>query len=237
VLVMVMAVVAFGNIARAEGETTAPGTEAAKPAQYNYELRQKIEAQREALKNEFQVKREAFKTELKAKKEAFQATLKTEREVFKTKLEVEKKEFKANIKEKRGEFRGKAKEVLNERFEATIKNIVNLQGKVEAKIAILKAAGKDTTQAEVYLSDSKTKLADAQTKLAEIRALIPKTDDKITVDNWEKIKLGASDVKNLLKESHNFLKEAVKVLKGLGKIEKPEGEDENEASSTGTSNQ
>ena len=245
-IAVILTVFTFGHISRAE-----ESTETAKPALYNNDLRQKVEAQREALKKELEakrevlktelqvkkgdfkaeleatkkvleVKKEAFKAELQAKKKEFQAEIKTEREAFKTKLEVEKKEFKANIAEKRSEFRGKAKEILSGRFEAAVKNIISLQDRIAARIATLKTAGKDVSKAESYLADSKLKLTEAQAKLAEIKALIPTSDDKVTVENWEKIKDGANVVKNLIKEAHQDLVDAVKVLKGLSGVQMPE---------------
>ena len=255
VLIMVLAVFALGRVASAEED----GGSATGIKPMSAELKSQIEAQRDALKQQIETQREAFKdaveakreafkgvtglskedmaakreifkTELAAKKKEFQAIIKADREAFKTKLEAEKAEFKANIKEKRGEFRGNAQKILGERFESAVKNITRLQERVQARIDALKAAGKDTVQAEVYLADSKTKLADAQAKLAELKALVPTTDEKITVENWTQIKDGANIVKGLIKEAHKSLVEAVKVLKGLGKVEKPESENETEGS-------
>lgn len=211
-------------------------------------LRQKITAEREAIKNklmeekaaikekrdafkaevsgtmkDFQARKEAFKKELQAKKQELRSDIESKRAEFKQKLETQKAEFKANMKDKQTEFRGKAKEILSSRFEAAVKTITNSQTRVSSVIEKLKAKGLDTAQAEVYLSDSKQKLSDAKTKLAEIRALVPDTDEKVTVDVWEKIKQGSNDVKNLIKESHQSLVEAIKVLKGLAP-EKPEAE-------------
>jgi chromosome segregation ATPase len=257
-LVMVLAVFTFGQVALAEDGSTADDDATIKSSVTNplpSDLKQKIEEQREALKKALEAKkdalkkdieertdsfkadiaaqREAFKAALEARKKEIQAVIQSDRESFKKKLESEKAEFKTNIKEKRGEFRGKAKEVLSNRFEAAVNNIARLQDKVQARIDVLKSAGQDVSQAEVYLADSKTKLADAKTKLAEIEKLIPSTDEKVTVENWEKIKDGANVVKGLIKEAHASLVEAVKVLKGLGKVEKPE-EDKNDDSSEST---
>lgn len=245
-LIMVLAVFSLASTVSAEEST---GTTEVKPI--TTEIRDRIEAQREALKSQLEAKRDAFKTEieakraafkaeLEAKKKEFQASMKTEREAFKTKLEAQKAEFKASVEQKRGEFRGKAKDILSQRFESAVKNLTNAQTRVGAVIEKVKAAGKDTSGAEVYLADSKTKLADAQAKLAEVKALIPATDEKVTTEVWEQIKQGAHDVKALLKESHASLVNAITSLKGLGKIEKPEDSDESEnetdENESGTSN-
>ena len=240
ILIMVLAVFVFGRVASAE-EVSGSFTEV-KPM--SAELKQQIEAQKEALrdlaeaqkqalmgqagltKEEIATKKETFRVAFEAKKKEIKAAIAAEREAFKTKLEAQKAEFKAKVEQKRGEFRGKAKEVLSERFNAAVKNLTNAQTRVAAIIEKANAAGKDTAQAEVYLSDSKTKLADAQAKLAELKALVPTTDEKVTVEVWEQIKDGANVVKGLIKESHASLVEAVKVLKGLGKIEKPENADD-----------
>jgi hypothetical protein len=233
-LIMVLAVFSAVGTARAE-EGTSTGEVKPIPS----ELKAQFEAQREALKNELEAKKEAFKTEMEAKREAFkkeleakkaefQASLKGEREAFKAKLEAQKAEFKANFESKKGEFRGKAKSILSERFESAVKNLTNGQTRVASVIEKVKASGKDTTQAEVYLADSKTKLADAVAKLAALKASIPTTDEKVTVENWEVIKQGANDVKALMKESHASLVEAIKSLKGMGKIEKADDNDDSE---------
>ncbi len=202
---MALFVLVGGRLAFAEVNSTEKV--APKGSNLRSELTQKLQelkAQRESLIKEFQ-----------AKKKEVLDNIKIEKKDFEDKLKVEKADFEANIKEKRSEFRGKAEEILSGRFVAAVKNITSIQDRIAARIAALKTAGKDVSQAETYLSDSKLKLGQAQTKLAEIKALIPTTDLKVTVENWQKIKQGANDVKNLIKESHQDLVEAVKILKGF----------------------
>ncbi len=184
----------------------------------------KIKAEREAFKNNLEAKksefkdkkmaeREAFRAEIKAKQEEFKSKIDAERSAFKEEVEAKKAEFKANIAEKRSEFRAKAEEMMSKNFEAQTVNIERLQTRVSDEIEKLKAAGADTEKAVEYLAVSKQKLDEAKAKIAEVKALIPTTDSKVTVETFEKVKLGARDAKNLLKESHSNLVEALKTVK------------------------
>ena len=158
----------------------------------------------EALKKEIELKRETLKKEIKDKKEEFKKEVKTQKE-----------EFKKNIEQKKSDFRGKAQEMISKGFEEAVKNIESLQTRVATRIAKDKTASKDTTLAETSFANSKTKLDAAKLKIAEVKLLIPADDTKITADTFEKVKLGARDAKDLLKEAHQELVNAVKSLKGL----------------------
>jgi chromosome segregation ATPase len=207
-LMLVMAFVFGGHfvpakIAKADTTSTTGATvSATSTARYEFNL--KLKAAREALQQEIEAKRAAFQT-----------TLKTERDAFKKEVETEKADFKAHLSEKRAEFRGHALEMVGKRFEALMNNITKLQVRVADRITKLKAAGNDTSKAEVSLALSKSKLADAQAKITAIKALIPTTDVKVTADTFSQIKLGANDAKNLLKEAHAALVDAITLLKGL----------------------
>ena len=112
--------------------------------------------------------------------------------------------------------------MIGERFEVAVVNLERLQTRISDVIEKLTAEDKDTALATESLTLSKQKLAEAKVKIAEVKALIPDAGEQVTPEIFEKIKLGARDAKNLLKESHRALVDALKLVKSLNE----ENEDE-----------
>lgn len=161
------------------------------------------------------IKREAFKEKVKADQENFKASFKSEGEKFSAEVKLRKEEFKKFNVEKRMEFWGKAKNMFSQRFEVAISNLEKAQARISTLIDTLNADNKETVAAAEYLNSSKQKLSEAKVKLAEVKALLPATGEKVTPEIFEKIKLGAREAKNLLKESHHALVSAIREIKGL----------------------
>jgi len=170
---------------------------------------------RKALLDKMKETRDEHRTEMEAERKTFVEKLKTEREAFKAEVEAKKEEFRLANQQKKSEWRGKVKEMLGQRFEIVVQNIEKIQTRVSGLIDKLNADGKDTTDAQNYLNLSKQKLEDAKVKITQIKDLLPTTDDKVTADVFEQIKLLARDAKDALKESRNDLIQAVRALKDL----------------------
>lgn len=163
---------------------------------------------------EMKEKRDIFRAEMKTKREDFVNKLKTERDAFKTELKTKREEFKKSTEEMKRNFCEKAKEMVAKRFEVAITMLEKIQTRVGEVLAKLKADGKDTTSAEEALELSKSKLASAKIKLQEVKALVPEGGcANMTPEVFEKIKLGAREAKDLLKESRESLREAIKEIK------------------------
>lgn len=185
----------------------------------------KENVKREVKKPDIKDGREAFRAEMKTKREDFVSKLKTEREAFKTDLEARKEEWKKLNADRKRDFCGKAKEMTTRKFEVAITQLEKFQTRLGEIISKLKTDGKDTTLAQEALDLSKSKLADAKTKLAEIKALMPEGGcENMTAETFEKIKLGAREAKDLLKESQENLRQALKEIKNL----KDKDRDEND---------
>ena|SRR3989344_8657134 len=181
---------------------------------------------------EMKDKRTAFREEMKTKRENFVNKLKTERDAFKTEVKTRKEEFKKLNAERKRDFCGKAKEMVSRKFEIAITELEKFQSRVGEVIAKLKTDGKDTTLAQEALDLSKSKLVDAKAKLAEVKTLVPEGGcENMTPEIFEKIKLGAREAKDLLKESRESLRQAIKEIKGLRNEDKDEDGDEDESES------
>ncbi len=152
---------------------------------------------------------------MQAEREALKTKLETERETFKKEVQTKKEEFKKIKDDNKNEFRNNALKMISENFDSAVKNIEKLQARVTAVIAKAKLAGIDTTLTEAALADSKTKLNASKAKLAEVKALILTDGTKITADIFVKIKIGAREAKDLLKQARQELVHAVAVLKGM----------------------
>lgn len=157
------------------------------------ENREELRERREAFHNELQEKRDAWKEEVAAKREEF-------------------RNANREIKEK---FWSGAKRMLGERFAMAVANMERAQTRVEGAIDEAEEDGKNTTEAQELLNNSKEKLGDATDKIAEIKALVPSDGEAVTPELFEAIKLKAREAKDLLKESHKALMDAVAILKAL----------------------
>ncbi len=139
--------------------------------------------------------------------------LKAERESFVQSVQAQKADFQKNILAERTAFRGRVEEMMKNRFVEAVRNLENLEARIQARVDLEKAAGKDTASAEAFLATAKTKLAAVKVQLASLQTLIPTTDTKVTADVFANIKIGAHSAKEALKEVHGALVEAIKSLK------------------------
>ena len=190
---------------------------------------------REDFREELKEKRETFREEMKTKREDFTKKLKTERETFRSEIKTKKEEWKKAKNEKKRNFCEKAKEMISGKFEFAVTEVEKLQTRVSEAILKLQANGKNTTLAQEALNLSKSKLADAKAKLLETKKLVPENGcENITPEIFEKIKLGAREAKDLLKESRESLRQAIQEIKNLK--EEDENEDEETESENDNSN-
>lgn len=192
----------LGTVASAQTTTTSTTVQTRTAGELRTQERQTINTDRTALKQEIQAKRDAFKKDLRDQRDSFMKEVK-----------ILKAEFQKNNAQKKEEFRGRAQEMLSKEFDMAVRNLEALQARVASRISKEKLAGKDTTIEETALANSKIQLDAAKIKIAEVKALIPIDGAKITDDIFEKIKLGARDAKDLLKQVHQELIHAVTGLK------------------------
>ena len=160
-------------------------------------------------------RRADFKEETKTRRETFVSGLKENREAFMAELKTRKEAWKTTRSEMKLKFCEKVNEIITKRFSTVLTQLEKFQTRVSEIIEKLKADGKDTTLAQEALGLSKSKLADAKAKLLEIKGLVPDNCTKITPEIFAKIKLGAREAKDLLKESRESLHQAVEEIKNL----------------------
>jgi len=177
---------------------------------------------REELKGEFKenletlkAKREELKEQFKENRDTLKAELKTKLEAFKAEVKAKKEEFKNQSQELKEKFRQNAQNIIGERFLTAVTNIEKAQSKVGDLISKLEGESKDTGDAKTYLEDSKAKLADAKSKLDQVKNLLPASGVEVSAEDFEKIKIGAREAKDILKESHQALMQAVQELRSL----------------------
>lgn len=192
-----------------KAEENGRGSESGRPL-FNSELKEKRDAFQEKMKEN----RDAFKQKMEGERKSFLDGLKKNREDFLNELKARKEEWRNANEERKGLFCEKAKEMVAERFEGAITQLEKLQTRVAEAIDKLED-GENTELAEDALELSKSKLADAKAKLAEVKALVPENCSEVTPETFEKIKLGAREAKDLLKESRESLRQAVKEIKAL----------------------
>lgn len=168
---------------------------------------------------------EEAKEEFKAHREAFRAQLQARRDVFKNEIKTKKEEFKKATSDMKRRFRENVANMIGQRFVSAFTNLERMQAKVAQLIERAETQGRDMDEAEEYLKDSKDKLAAAKAKLAEVKKLLPATGEQVTAEIFEKIKLGARETKDLVKESHKSLVEAIKEIRGTHDEEEESDED------------
>jgi len=186
----------------------------------------KNDQNKNSLKDSLESKKEAFKDKIEAERLAFNQTLKNQREVFKAEVAKLKEDWKLNNASKRAKFCAGAAEMTTTKFANVVAKLDEIATKIEGEITALETDGKDTSQAEDSLNFGKQKLAEAKTKLSEIKALVPADCANMTAETFEKIKLGARDAKNLLKEGKESFRAAVKEIKVLKDEKGENGENE-----------
>ena len=162
---------------------------------------------------------ETFRTEMQKEREEFRNNLKTSRDAFRQEVKARKEEFRSTNAEGKAKFCKAAQNMIGQRLDSAVKNLEKLQTRLEAVIAKLKEAGKDTTLAEEALALSKTKLSTAKEKVNGLKELIPAPCEGITPENFEQVKLLAREAKDSLKEVQTTLRQAIQALKDLNETE------------------
>jgi Skp family chaperone for outer membrane proteins len=168
------------------------------------------------LRDKRQEDMQTFRANLQTERQNFIAKLKTDRDTFLAEVQAKKAEWKNSTEERKTQFCQAAQDAFINRFNMAISNLETYQGRVGDIIVTLNAGGKDTADATVSLNLSKQKLSDAKARMADIKALVPAGGcANVTPEIFEKIKVGARDTKDLLKESREALHQAIAEVRSL----------------------
>src|SRR3989344_8520291 len=124
------------------------------------EVRAELKAQKDQLQSDIKAKREQLQKEMEQKREA----LKEQRQTFKE--ESHKKIARAAVE--------RINKTLNNLQEA-INRIIDINGRIETRIAKLQEAGVDTTEAESALANAEEKADAALTAIEMAKATISET--------------------------------------------------------------
>ncbi len=208
-------------------------------------VKQNIENERESAKNKAEVLRETKKNELDAlregKKNEIEAlkenkkneieALKAERKIEFQKIKGEKRDEKRKDLESRlGKIAGKAVERLNE----SISKLEGVSKRIEERVAVLKAAEKNTTTAEGFIADAKAKIQLAKDGIAKLPAV---QTDSMTAEKLSEglvqLKIALKEIGLNLKAARDDLSKAIGNVKGLGPIITP-ATDKTETGTTAT---
>ena len=131
----------------------------------------------------------------------------------KLQIEREKKlgEFKMKMEEKRQNFDKKMRGFTEQRFKALAARFTKLANRMQARIDILKANGKDTTKAQELLNQAKVDITNLQTEFGD-RSKSITADEKLTSEEMvARIKAGQEAFKNVQAE----LKQVLFEIKGI----------------------
>lgn len=139
------------------------------------------------------------------------------------KLKEAAQEFVKHTASAPGENRDKSPDQLKlrwlamyERIQRAVLNQENLIGRIDSRIAKLKAQGKDTTKAEQVLKEAKTNLEQLKKDLAALDKKAKGIDQ--STDQRQSIQSLIPDVKKIkleLSEVHTLLRSTLPLLKGL----------------------
>jgi hypothetical protein len=157
---------------------------------------------------------EVAKEELRSKIEALRQEAKTKMEALKASIKNEKDAAKAKIKEARIASREK----VLVRFDEVVKNLTDLEVRVNTKIAALEAKGVDTTAAKASIATADAKLLEIKTKIADANTLLAKSINQLTVADKATLKTLVMDTQTLVKDARQALRDAVKSLKDSVKV-------------------
>lgn len=168
-----------------------------------------------------------LKPGLTEERKAFIEKMKSERESFMQELKTKREAFRQATLEQKNEFCSKAKRAWGERFGMSINALEKIQDRVEGIIEKFTADEKNTEKAEEYLELSREKSDAAKEKLKNTKAELPTDCSKLTPEDYEKIKLGTREAKDLLKESREYLHQAIGELKSMRESENNSDEENN----------
>lgn len=185
-------------------------------------VKQNLEIERETAKNKVEALREQKKTEIETlreqKKNELEA-LKAERKSEFKKIKDEKKDEKRKATEDRLE---KIVERVTERLNENIKKLEGVSKRIETRLALLKTAGKDTTEAEKLIADAKAKIQLAKDGIAKLPAI---QTDSMTAEKLSEglvqVKIALKEIELNLKSVRDNLSKAIGNIKGLGPIVTP----------------
>jgi hypothetical protein len=170
---------------------------------------------RAELGGERQEARQEFRVKLQADRQDFMAQLQADRVSFMAEVKARREAWQNDNADRKAKFCEAAREAFINRFEAATSRLEMYQDKTADIIVEVKASGKDTAEAQASLDLSLQKLADAKAKLASLKDQVPADCAKLTAEQFEALKVGARDAKDLLKESRQALHEAIQDLKSL----------------------
>ncbi|HSE56680.1 MAG TPA: hypothetical protein VLB02_01185 [Candidatus Paceibacterota bacterium] len=183
------------------------------------ERRTDLKEDAEAAKKALQEKRAALAEELKAKRAALQAELKTKREALKAEIAKVKKE---RVIVRKGYVEQKLRQVLVV--------LTEKQARIQKAIDALKAKGNDVTEAQKHLDESKAALKTATEKLdALVKLVINENEPK----PLEAARALAKEAEAALKSTREHLVLAIQELKLLTSDDEDDSDDDtNETTST-----
>lgn len=163
-------------------------------------------------------------------------------------IQEKKGEIKDRIASTSSARREKMKEELKKKFdrmikriEATIQRQETIMGKINARISKIKTGGGNTTEAEKFVSDAKTKIDTAKTDLQTLKTTaasgaqdLSTTTDSVKKETLDKMRDVNKNIEKNLKEAHNLLEKALGSLKGMSQLNNGRATTTPSATTTGT---
>ncbi|MFZ3020269.1 MAG: hypothetical protein WA051_01965 [Minisyncoccia bacterium] len=199
-------VLAEGNGMNATGTTSPSGIKGVLE-NVRETLREKNENVREEMKKESENAREEMKTNRETVREQIKKIREDQKDSNRKRVEVELKNHISNV---------------GDRFENVIENLTKISARIDARIAILKQAGKDVAGAEALSVDAKTNIQTAKDAIAKLPEL--ETEGM----QAEKLSLGLADlraeinaIEKNLKTAKEDMSKIIGLIKGLGGVVTP----------------
>lgn len=178
-------------------------------------VKNKIQTIKNTLRDENEKLRGATKEQNEKLRENIKANREKAKEQIKKIREDQKDAKRKNTEKKLEEHIGNA----SKRFNGAINNLTKVDARIDARIAILKQDGKDTTNAEKFSADAKTNIQLAKDAIAKLPAM------ETEGFQAEKLSQGLADLRTSLGEIQGFLKaakedlvKAIAEIKGLGPV-------------------
>jgi chromosome segregation ATPase len=157
----------------------------------------------------------ALHHQMQSERQSFIAKLQADSNTFMNGVKSQKQNFENENESVKTQFCQTTQSILNARFQSLASAIESIQGKVSNLIDQLSNSGADTSTAADSLTASEQEMADAQSEIDSLKSTLPSNCQGVTSDEWQTLKLGVGNAKDLLQQSREDLHQTIQYIQAL----------------------
>ena len=117
---------------------------------------------------------------------------------------------------------------MTKRYEDTVAREKAITAKIISRIDKIKTNGGNTTEAEKFVNDAKTKLASAKSAYESMKTLVINTSNASTTkETLTSLKSSTQTINKLLRDAHQLLQKTVGSLRGVSQLRNASSTKEN----------